>query len=129
MLLDTTLVMRRMMCRQNMIHVLALVRISQNSISSDFDNQQTLDEMDKILESLQSWRDHRPEGEDSEGEDSEDEEYRAQRELYLQRQSQGLGEEDAPLTARHANEKTVRQNTRTGAHTCMRVHAFLCGDA
>lgn len=106
--------------------------MSQNNFSAELDNKQTLDEMDKILENLQSWRDNRPaelkddeEMEDSSfgresdsDSDSEEEEYKAHKLLYLRHcnANKTSSEDEQPLTARVANEKTV--NTLTTLVDC-----------
>eukprot|EP00603_Paraphysomonas_imperforata_P015785 CAMPEP_0114462878 /NCGR_PEP_ID=MMETSP0104-20121206/7061_1 /TAXON_ID=37642 ORGANISM="Paraphysomonas imperforata, Strain PA2" /NCGR_SAMPLE_ID=MMETSP0104 /ASSEMBLY_ACC=CAM_ASM_000202 /LENGTH=320 /DNA_ID=CAMNT_0001635781 /DNA_START=106 /DNA_END=1068 /DNA_ORIENTATION=+ len=105
---------------------------TQNYTSSDVDNKQTLDEMDKILENLKSRRSTRHQDDkDSDdynydlrdSDDEDDEEFRAQLQLYRRHQSQDQSQdqelkheqqsqdqgqhEHEPLTARTANEQTI----------------------
>jgi hypothetical protein len=107
------------------IQYVILVCGFQSKLSSELDNKQTLDEMDKILENLQSWRNKHPEDGSSDvhmdSDSEEDEEYRVQLQLYQQHRNQHDDgddkkqdldekedfEEEEPLTARLANEHTV----------------------
>ena len=121
--------------------------MSQNNLSAELDNKQTLDEMDKALENLQKWRDNRPTGDmlqlkeeemngshggregdsnDNSDSDSEDEEFKAHKLLYLQHcEANNSSEEEQPLTARVANEKTVIEDSLC---CCWQMFMFTCAD-
>jgi hypothetical protein len=121
-----------------MFFLLTILAVPQNNISSELDNKQTLDEMDKILQNLQSWRDKRSE-EDSEEEDSEEdgggdsdsERYEARRQqLYQQHgraggaaQEEGGEEEGLLRTPRLANERTVTHSLHSTAQHSTAQHS------